>query len=354
MRASRLVSLLLLLQTRQKMTATALAEELEVSLRTVYRDVEALGAAGVPVYAESGPGGGISLVDGYRTRLTGLTPEEAGTLFLAGVPGPAAQLGLGALLAAAQLKVLASLTPELATHASRAAERFYLDVPGWYQSAEDLPCLAPLADAVWSGRRAVLSYRHRDRVVRRTVDPLGLVLKGGTWYLVAAKRGSPRTFRVSRIRTLTVTDERFDRLDDFDLARYWATSTLDYQTRAGRVQVQVRLPAENLDALAYVVEPAAMHAALAASGHATETGQLTLVVPFDSIREAHADLVRLGGQIEVLAPAELRQQLADTGRQLTDMYAQSTPSHTPATNALRERRRSGGTSLLEVSAYPAL
>lgn len=330
MRASRLVSSLLLLQTRGRMTATALAEELEVSVRTVYRDVEALSAAGVPVYAESGPGGGISLVDGYQTRLTGLTPEEARTLFLAGVPGPAAQLGFGALLAAAQLKVLASLPPDLATHASRTAQRFHPDVPGWYQPAGDLPCLAPLADAVWSQRRVVLSYRHRDQVVRRNVEPLGLVLKGGIWYLVAAHRGSLKTYRVSRIRTLRLSDERFGRPEGFDLARYWEASTRDYETRPGRLEVRVRLAAENLDRLAYVVEPAAMSTALAGSPRETENGQLTLTVPFDSIGEAHADLVRVAGSIEVLAPAELRQQLADTGRQLVATYSQPTQSQTRA------------------------
>ena len=183
MRASRLVSVLLLLQSRGGLTASQLADELEVSVRTIYRDVEALSASGVPIYADRGPLGGIRLVDGYRTRLTGLTQSEAESLFLSGLPGPAAELGLGTVVAAARLKVLAALPPELRSRATRLSQRFHLDAPGWFQSSEAVPHLADLAAAVWDDHQVELRYDRGDRIVERTVAPLGLVLKGGVWYL---------------------------------------------------------------------------------------------------------------------------------------------------------------------------
>jgi biotin operon repressor len=192
MRASRLLSLLLLLQTCGRMTAQQLAGELGVSVRTVYRDVEALGAAGVPLYGDAGHAGGYQLLGGYRTRLTGLTAAEAEALFLSGLPGPAAELGLGSVLAAATLKLRASLPASLRENADRLTERFYLDAPGWYRRPEDVPHLPAVASAVWDRQVIQVTYRRwkEPAEVARRLEPHGLVLKGGIWYVVARCDGA--------------------------------------------------------------------------------------------------------------------------------------------------------------------
>ena len=236
MHASRLVAILLLLQTRGQLTARELADELEVSLRTIYRDLEGLAAAGIPVYAERGPSGGYRLVEGYRTRLTGLNADEAEALFLSGLGGAAAQLGLGTVLAAAQLKVLAAMPPELRGRASRVRERFLLVAPGWFKEDEELPALATIAQAVWEGHRIRMRYDRRPEPVERIVEPFGLVLKAGIWYLVARREGSLRTYRVSRILEATELEESFDRPTDFDLGAYWGSSTEIFESSLRQVE----------------------------------------------------------------------------------------------------------------------
>ena len=185
MRARRLLSLLLLLQSRGHGTAREVADELGVSLRTVYRDLEALGSAGIPVVTERGPGGGCRLLHGYRTQLTGLDTGEAEALFLVGLPGPAAELGLGSLLAGAQRKLLAALPARLRAAAVLANQRFHLDARGWFQPAAEHPALEALAAAVWGDRRVRFAYERGDgRRVEREVDAIALGLKAGLWYLV--------------------------------------------------------------------------------------------------------------------------------------------------------------------------
>ncbi|MCL2733857.1 MAG: WYL domain-containing protein, partial [Actinomycetia bacterium] len=210
MKSSRLLSILLLLQNRGRMTADELAAELEVSVRTVYRDVEALHAAGVPLYGDAGHGGGYRLLAGYRTRLTGLTSGEAEALFLSGVPGPAAELGLGPALAAAELKVGAALPAPLREQAERIRSRFHLEAPGWYAQGDPVPFLEQVADAVWNSRVLEVRYRRWQEPtdVDRRLEPYGLVLKAGRWYAVAGP--GPRTYRVDQILELTATEERFE------------------------------------------------------------------------------------------------------------------------------------------------
>ena len=322
MRASRLVNLLLLLQSRGPQTAGQLADELEVSVRTIYRDVEALSEAGVPIYAERGPAGGVRLVDGYRTRLTGLTSEEAEALFLSGLPGPAAQLGLGTVVAAARLKLLAALPPELRARAARIQSRFHLDAPGWFKQSEPLPSLELLAAAVWEGREVEVTYRREERVERRRLAPLGLVLKGGTWYLVAHSKGEPRTFRVSRIED-AVLGEPFERPADFDLAAFWAASTARFEEAQAPVEVTARVQPGCRDALERAIGPTAA-ATIRRVGRPDVGGGETVRFRHESMEFAYLDLLRLGGRAEALTPPELRERLTTTARGLAERYGATT------------------------------
>ena len=313
MRASRLVSIILLLQARGRMTAAHLAEELEVSVRTVYRDVESLHAAGIPLYGDAGHRGGYQLLDGYQTRLTGLSQDEAKALSLSGLPGPAAELGLGSVLAVAQLKVRAALPPALAEQAGTTAERFHLDASGWYAQAEEAPFLPAVADAVWRG--TVLQVRYRrwkaPTDVDRRLEPYGLVLKAGRWYLVAGP--GPRTYRVDMMLDLVELDERFTIPAAFSLAAYWQSCTAEFLAGLHRADAVVRLsPA----AAARLTGPAAD--ALAATGVTEPDGWIRAVLPIESVDLAIPQF--LTPDIEVLAPPDLRAQVAATARAIAALY----------------------------------
>jgi predicted DNA-binding transcriptional regulator YafY len=318
-RASRLLELLLHLQNRGGLTAAELARELEVSVRTVHRDVEALSAAGVPIYAERGPQGGIRLVDGYRTRLTGLTGDEAEALFLSGVPGPAAELGLGTVVAAARLKVLAALPPELRSRAARLVERFHLDVAGWFQAGEPVPHLAPLSAAVWEARRVSIAYERGDATVERTLEPLGLVLKGGVWYLVAGVDGQPRTYRVSRVSRAAVLDDVFRRPADFDLAAFWSESSSAYERDAPRLAVELRIRPDRVWRLRDLAGGAAVDAAEPLPDPDPD-GWLRLRLRLEWPNEVPALLAAVGDGLEVIGPPELRVRIVAQAGRLLALY----------------------------------
>ena len=315
MRASRLVSILLLLQSRGRMTAAQLAAELEVSVRTVYRDMESLHEAGIPLYADAGHRGGYQLLDGYRTRLTGLNAAEAQALFLSGLPGPAAELGLGPVLAAAQLKLLAALPPGLGEQAERVQARFHLDAPGWFGEVDEVPLLPAVANAVWRSRVLQVRYR-RWKVptdVDRRLEPYGLVLKAGRWYLVAGP--GPRTYRVDQMLQLRITDEEFAVPEGFELARYWQGYLAEFRAFLHRADAVVRLaPA----AVARLSSPAAR--ALAETGIAEADGWIRAVVPMESVEQSCREFLGFGADIEVLEPAGLRERVAEAVRALAALY----------------------------------
>lgn len=317
MRASRLMSILLLLQSRGRLTADELAAHFEVSVRTIYRDIDQLSAAEVPVYADRGPGGGFQLLDGYRTKLTGLTPGEAETLFMAGLPGPAAELGLADALATAQLKLTAALPESTRANARRVATRFHLDPVDWFRSAASARLLPAIAAAVWGETCIDVQYKRAgiDKIVSRRLQPLGLVLKAGTWYVVAEVGDSIRTYRVSNILELASTTERFPRPKDFDLVRFWTASTRAFEVGLYRGAAQLRVSRRGMARLeslgATVLQAAHDTAQPEKSG-----GWTRITIPIESLDQAAWDMLKLGSEAEVLKPVALRRRVAKAAREV--------------------------------------
>ncbi|MEU4092316.1 WYL domain-containing protein [Streptomyces sp. NPDC026673] len=328
MRASRLVSLLLLLQSRGRMTAAQLADELEVSVRTVYRDVQSLHEAGIPLYGDAGHEGGYRLLDGYHTRLTGLTADETQAWFLAALPDPAAQLGLGEAAAAARLKFSAALPPALRERAERVRERFLLDAPGWYGTEEQVPYLPAVADAVWNRRAVRVRYRRwrEPAETDRRLEPYGLVLKAGRWYVVAHDGSDPRTYRVDRMIEVRTLDEVFAPPPGFDLAAYWREYLAGFHARLHRDQALIRVSPAGVERLPALLSRAVARA-VAEEGEREQDGWIRARVPVESVAHAHGEFLRLGADLEVLAPAPLRELLARSARELAALYGppRSTP-----------------------------
>jgi predicted DNA-binding transcriptional regulator YafY len=319
MRASRLLSILMLLQARGRTSARRLADELEVSLRTVYRDMEHLSAAGVPVLAERGAAGGFRLLDGWRTQLTGLTPTEAQAMFMAGAPGPAAQLGLGDAVASAQRKLLAALPADWQADARHVGSRFHLDPVGWYQNAAPADHLPAVAQAVWSERRLEVRYESWKGVVHRVIEPLGLVLKAGQWYVVAGPGKEPRTYRLSSVRALRAREERFVRPPTFDLAKHWVASVERFEAGLYRGTALVRASPAGLQRLRALGARAA-GAVERARSRPDAGGWRRVRLPIESIDHAATELLRLGADAEVLEPPALRRRLATAASRLAVLY----------------------------------
>lgn len=333
MRSSRLLSILLRLQMRGRSTAADLAAEFEVAVRTIYRDLDALSAAGVPVHAERGRGGGIVLAPGWRTSLTGLTEQEARSLPLAGLAGAMRDLGWGVEAADVQLKLLASLPPDAAADAGRIAERFHVDPLPWYHRSEALPLLPELAQAVWEERRVRVVYESWTDRRERTLSPLGLVLKGGLWYLVACaegrgKAGAVRTYRVSGIVSLRVLATAAQRPAGFVLAAHWPASVAEFEARLMSGHATVRLSPAGLEILR-ATQPAAaawaLRTAEPAVGAAQSCGWITAKLPTESEAYAARQLLRLGTEVEVLAPASLRAAVAQEAAAVARLHRVTRP-----------------------------
>ncbi|MCF3965518.1 helix-turn-helix transcriptional regulator, partial [Streptomyces fuscigenes] len=334
MRAARLIRMVLLLQSRPLMTAAQLARELEVSERTITRDAQALAEAGVPVYADRGRSGGYRLVGGYRTALTGLARGEAEALFLSGLPGALRELGLADAASSARLKVSAALMPSLRGTPDSVARRFHLDAPGWFQEPETPPVLPVLAEAVWDDRRVSALYRRREesadpagpgREVARELDPYGLVLKAGVWYVCAAAgaaredAGQVRVYRVDRFVLCELMEERFRRDDAFELGAFWEEQAGAFARSLLRYEVTVRLTEAGAARLPYVTDRAAAREALATAPPADPGGRVTVRLATEAEDVAFGQLLGLGPEAEVLAPEPLRDRFGAAARGLAGL-----------------------------------
>ncbi len=326
-----MLSILTTLQAKGRATAPDLAEACEVSVRTIYRDIDALAASGVPVYADRGADGGYRLLDGYRVRLNGLSQSEAGALFLAGLPGPAAALGLDAAMIAGQNKLMAALPANVREDAGRMQERFHLDAPGWFSEAEEPRHLRAIAGAVLRGTLLDIRYQSWRGQKQRRIAPLGLVLKGGGWYLAGQVDGSVRTYRIARVLDCTALDDRFPRPADFDLVAYWQSATLRMEAELHPNIATVRLSPLGVKLLNALSQPYVRTRTQLDDGADADGWRVARIPVGTTSWHAAAELLRLGPEAEVLEPAELREAMAEMARAMAERYAAvPSPGRRPA------------------------
>ena len=322
MRADRLISMLMLLQARGKITAEELAVELGVSERTIYRDIEALSFAGVPVYAERGPGGGIGLLEPYRTSLTGLKAVEAQALSMLNIPAPLLDLGVGEPLKAALLKLSAALPAEGMTARQAAHERILLDATWWGQSAKAGPYLQILQQAVMEDRRLGITNRVHYRLeIEHEVEPLGLAAKTNQWYLVALRQGRPQAYRTTDLAKVELLDETFTRPADFDLADFWRGYCGEVEAQRSAYWVTARISPQLAGDFHWFMGEAA-EGILAEAGEADAQGWLTVRMSFESESQARERLLGMGGAAEVIAPVALRKSVVDFAAQVLSRYGE--------------------------------
>lgn len=324
MRADRLLALLLLLQTRGRVTAQSLSKRLEVSERTIYRDLVALSMAGVPVYAERGPGGGWSLLEDYRTNLTRLTEAEVNTLFVSGTTDPLKDLWPGKASEDVMLKLLAALPSVYRNNAELARQRIHLDATGWFRHDEHVPHLPLLQEAVWNEQRIRLTYRRGsdNTINRRTVSPYGLVAKASIWYLVCSTEesgGEMRVYRVARIQEAELMGEHFERPVDFDLPAFWAGWLVSFEQSRYGYAVKLRLAPGDVAEVSSLIGDW-VRLLVREAGPPDEQGRITLLLYFESPLQARSHLLNLGPIAEVIEPQELRESIADYAMRIAALY----------------------------------
>ncbi|MCX4643033.1 MULTISPECIES: YafY family protein [unclassified Streptomyces] len=324
MKSDRLLSILLLLQTRGRVAAPELAERLEVSVRTIYRDIEALSASGVPVYAERGRHGGIALLPGYRTDVTGLTADESRALFILAAQGAHSALGLDSAFRSALRKVMAALPEPHRPAAELISRRILVEASRWRGGPLPAVDLGVLQEAVLAERRLRLRYRHSGTDTPRTytVDPYGLVSKAGVWYLVADRRAEPRLFRADRVREATLTDAPVRRRPGVRLADAWAVLKRQVEDRPGAVEATARVRRTHLDLFLRLCG----NALTAPPDDDGRSEWITVRLGYGEVREARS-LLSFADNVEVAGPPEIREELARCAAAITGVYGP--PTGTP-------------------------
>jgi predicted DNA-binding transcriptional regulator YafY len=317
MRADRLLSILMTLQLRACTTAGELAEQLAVSERTIYRDIEALERCGVPIFTDRGRSGGLRLMGGYQTKLTGLSGEEAGALPFSQMSVAASALGFEAAAEAARLKVFAALPALGRERAVRASERFHLDPAEWYQRPPTPPCLRTLASAVWSDHVAAIDYESWRGRKLRVVEPLGLVLKAGAWYMVARSGKRYAIYLVESIHTIRTLPRRKVQRRNFHLAQVWQQEVLRFEVSLRRARANVRVCEAAMSRINRLGADAA-EAIRAAKPDAE--GRRVATIWIESVQHVAGLLLGFDSDIEVLSPEALRQELALRARRVTALY----------------------------------
>ncbi len=328
MRADRLLSLLMLLQARGRMTAQELARELEVSERTIYRDINALSASGVPVYAEPGPGGGCALLDDYRTNLTGLTADEARALFMLNIPASLDQLGVTQELKAALLKLSAALPEARRRDEERIRQRVYLDSLPWFQGGDAAPHRPAIYRAVWDDRMVAITLRLQfgaflQTQIEQVIAPYGLVAKAGAWHIVAARDEQLRVYRAADVIAARLLDETFTRRANFDLADFWQDWCDGVEQSRPRYDVTLRLAPHFVPQARHYLGEGVRAAIDAKRATLDEQGRVRIVVQFESLEEARSRCLSLGYAVEVLEPEALRQSIVDYAEQIRKVYVRT-------------------------------
>ncbi|MGB7997957.1 MAG: YafY family protein, partial [Photobacterium halotolerans] len=297
MRASRLLTILMTLQSREQVSAAELARDCQVSVRSIYRDIDSLSALGIPVYSEQGVHGGYRLLEGYRTQLNGFSKQEIETLFMLGLSGPVQELGLAPAMSEARLKLLAAIPASLRTHAERFQSCFLLDTPGWFTEKETVGDLPQLFNAIWQKNQIMFHYQSWRGSSQRVVNPLGMVLKAGNWYLVAQSESQIRTFRVARIQDLNILNQCFESQTPFDLPAYWQQSHRQMEAELYPDIAEIKLTAKGLKMLSSLSPPyVRQHTQI---GQTDDAGWTSVTLPSGRTEQAVVEMLRFGPDVQV-------------------------------------------------------